>query len=518
MSKLRNRWPLFLLVALLLPMCFIGLRHTHDWGDDFAQYLVQARDLSEGHLISAADQVRNFENYGPAPKGLGFSLLLAPLWAASGNTVFPYFVLMSVITLLLCIALYEFLCRDFGWLSAMLASLLFAYDRHVLHAKSEIMPDLLLTLLVLLCLLVLRRNDARRWWLLPLLVCFMILVKSAGWVLYVAVVINVLVTWRKRPPEASVRIKHVLWTISIPLAMAFLVPFALSRNVGSNAVWYANVFFDGNMFRTIGSNVIAYAGAFEHFFEQELPMWMNHLLVLVLLVMIVLGAVVRLRRRADAGDLFALLWLIILLCYPYANSPDRFLLPVLPFVLRYLLEGLRWIAALVRLPEGPVVSSVLGGFLLLHVVTVRFIVQQNERPIAGPYSADAQEAFAVLKARTPTTGLIGTARPWAVHLLTDRTTVWLPTPGESAHRVSHAPDPTPDFILLGTDPRHRGMYDQLLREEVVNDSAHWINTWRNSSFVLFERRPSATVSAAYLPTTPSMNCARSSAKVAMASK
>ncbi|MBP6575453.1 MAG: hypothetical protein KA230_13460, partial [Flavobacteriales bacterium] len=110
------------------------------------------------------------------------------------------------------------------------------------------------------------------------------------------------------------------------------------------------------------------------------------------------------------------------------------------------------------------------------------------------------------------------ARPWAVHLLTDRTTVWMPTPGESAHRVSHAPDPPPDFILLGTDPRHRGMYDQLLREEVVNDSAHWINTWRNSSFVLFERRPSATVSAAYLPTTPSMNCARSSAKVAMASK
>ena len=65
---------------------------------------------------------------------------------------------------------------------------------------------------------------------------------------------------------------------------------------------------------------------------------MNHLLVLVLLVMIVLGAVVRLRRRADAGDLFALLWLIILLCYPYANSPDLFLLPVLPFVLRYLLS------------------------------------------------------------------------------------------------------------------------------------------------------------------------------------
>jgi Dolichyl-phosphate-mannose-protein mannosyltransferase len=324
-SKLRDRWPLFLLIALLLPMCFIGLRDTHDWGDDFAQYLAQARDLSEGHLISATDQVSNFENYGPAPKGLGFSLLLAPLWAASGNTVLPYLVLMSMVTLLLCIALYEFLRRDFGWLAAMLSALLFAYDRHVLHAKSEIMPDLLLTLLVLLCLLVLRRNDARRWWLLPVLVGFAILVKSAGWVLYVAALTNALVTWRKRSPEAPVNIKHVAATLLIPLAMALLVPFVLSRSFGSSTVWYASVFFDGSLLRTIGSNAIAYAGAFEHFFEQELPMWMNHALVLVLLVMIVLGAVVRLRRRADAGDGFTQLWLLMLLCYPYANSPDRYL-------------------------------------------------------------------------------------------------------------------------------------------------------------------------------------------------
>ncbi len=489
MSKLRDRWPLFLLVALLLPMCFIGLRNTHDWGDDFAQYLAQARDLSEAQVINASEQVRNFENYGPAPKGLGFSVLLAPLWAASGNTVFPYLVLMSVITLLLCIALYEYLRRDFGWPAAMLASLLFAYDRHVLHAKSEIMPDLLLTLLVLLCLLVLRRNDGWRWWLIPVLVGFAILVKSAGWVLYIAVLTNALVTWRKRSPEASVRIKHVLWTIAIPLAMAFLVPFALSRNVGSSAVWYASVFFDGSLFRTFGSNVIAYAGAFEHFFEQELPMWMNHVLVLVLLVVIVLGAVVRLRQRADAGDGFTLLWLLMLLCYPYANSADRFLLPVLPFVLRYLLEGLRFTAACVRLPERPAMAVVLGSFLLLHVITVRVVVQQQEHAVAGPYSADAQDAFAVVKARTPTTAVIGAARPWAVHLLTDRTTVWMPTPGEGAHRVSHAPDPTPDFILLATDPRHRGMYDQLLREEVVNDGAQWINTWHNGSFELYVRQP-----------------------------
>jgi hypothetical protein len=134
-------------------------------------------------------------------------------------------------------------------------------------------------------------------------------------------------------------------------------------------------------------------------------------------------------------------------------------------------------------------AVVLFGFLLMHVITVRLMVQQDERPIAGPYSADAQEAFTVVKERTPTTALIGAARPWAVHLLTDRTTVWMPTPGESVHRVSPAPDPVPDFILLATDPRHKGMYDQLLREDVVNDSGNWINSWRNGSFELFARHP-----------------------------
>ena len=47
-GKFRKNIPLFVLIGLLLPLFYINVKDSHDWGDDFAQYFIQARNILEG--------------------------------------------------------------------------------------------------------------------------------------------------------------------------------------------------------------------------------------------------------------------------------------------------------------------------------------------------------------------------------------------------------------------------------------------------------------------------------------
>lgn len=481
------RWTYVLLVVLLLPACFIGLRTTHDWGDDFAQYLSQAHDLSEGRAIDPSTAVVNGLDYGPAPKGLGFSFLLLPMQALRGNAVLPYLVLNAVVLAGIGFLLFRYLQRDFGQWPALLGVLLFAYDRHVLHAKSEIMPDLLFTLTALACCGVLRWSGKRRWTYIAVLVAVAVLVKSGGWVLYATTALAAVMEFRKTPEGRRITTADLLAVLVLPLLLVGGLTGLFSSNWTSDATWYADVFSVRGSPAVIMTNVAAYAAAFFHFFEQELPMWLNRLLVPLVLLSIVAGVVVRIRRGPDAGDVFVALWMCMLLCYPYTNATDRFLLPVLPFALGYLLEGIRWVVGAVRLPLPTFMLVVPALFLAAGVLTVRDAAHNGTLPVVGPYSDDAQEAFGMIARMTPTDVLVGCARPWAVHLFTGRTTVWLPTPGEPLSRRVRTSAPVPDLVLLATSAAHKGIYDAPLLRAIMNDT-RWSPIWRNDSFTLVQRK------------------------------
>ncbi|MEO8066327.1 MAG: hypothetical protein ABI599_01415 [Flavobacteriales bacterium] len=482
-----ERWTYALLFVLLLPACFIGLRTTHDWGDDFAQYLSQAHDLCEGRAIDPAEAVVNWADYGPAPKGLGFSFLLLPIQLLRGNEVLPYLVLNALVLVGVGLLLFRYLQWDFGPWPALLGVLLFAYDRHVLHAKSEIMPDLLFALVVLGSCCVLRGARTTRWSWIAVLAACAVLVKSGGWVLYATMALVAIREFRKTPEVRRITMADLLTLLLLPLMSAAGFTGLLSSVWSSDASWYGGVIGFHVSPATLMSNTAAYAASFVHFFEQELPLWMNRLLVPLVLLSIVAGVVRRARRGADAGDVFVALWMLLLLCYPYTNATDRFLLPVLPFALRYLLEGMHWVIGAVRLPLPTFMIVVPALFLATSVLTVLGAVRSGELPVVGPYSNDAQEALGMIARMTPTDALVGSARPWAVHLFTGRTTVWLPTPGEPMSRALRTPLPVPDLALLATSAAHKGMYDAPLLRAIMNDTL-WSPIWRNDSFTLVQRK------------------------------
>lgn len=481
--KARLPWGwLLVLAVLLLPLFQFGAKDTHDWGDDFAQYLSQARDISNFQLANPDDEVPNHALYGPVPKGVGFSVVIAPFWGAFGDNVQPYLLLNSTLLFLSAMLCFIFLCRSagplsFGPLPALLAALLFAYDRHVLQAASEIMPDLLLGCLVLVALLLMQRYDAPSRWGTVVTVGFATVVKSAGWVLYATMLLHFLfLRHHRHGPRPKLLETIGLMLLPLIIHLALVAPWLLGNAAGD--AWYAHVFTGGSLPGTIMANVPAYAWTCWQFFEQELPMWMNRILVPFVLVAVITGMVRRYRSRPDAGDVLFALWMVMLLCYPYTAANDRFLVPMLPIVFRFLLNGMAWFAARVQLPAGKTVAALLALFLLAHAKGLQLYASTYDRPVPGPYSAEAKEAFAEIKQLDPEGVAIGAGRPWAVHLYTG-----LPVALWPVAENNGVPGKMPGLVLLCTDPKHAGMYDeQVLR--TVRHEERLKPVWQNSSFVI----------------------------------
>ena len=72
----------YLLVMLVLsPLLLLNIRNSHDWGDDFAGYITQARNIAEGKpFYKTKFEFHDYNpSYAPPYYSYGFPLLLSPV-------------------------------------------------------------------------------------------------------------------------------------------------------------------------------------------------------------------------------------------------------------------------------------------------------------------------------------------------------------------------------------------------------------------------------------------------------
>ncbi|MCX6274981.1 MAG: hypothetical protein NTV09_07220, partial [Bacteroidetes bacterium] len=81
---------LLLLTGLLLPLFYINVKDSHDWGDDFAQYFIQARNILEHRPQTDNGLVfdKQAGEYALQAYPVGFPLILASAWWCFGDSIF----------------------------------------------------------------------------------------------------------------------------------------------------------------------------------------------------------------------------------------------------------------------------------------------------------------------------------------------------------------------------------------------------------------------------------------------
>jgi hypothetical protein len=355
----KSYYSLFLTFLLFVPL-FFNINHYHDWGDDFAQYIFQAKNFihqnNSIHLIAS-------EYFGPQQRGAGFSILLVPFYLFFGNSIFHFQVFISFSLFSLSIVLFSFFRKSIeikSIITVSLLTLIFSYNYQILNHKMEIMYTFPFMFFIYLSFIFFELQSLKYFILFSILIGFVVSIANIGWVLFLASIICLLLNFSK---TKSFYQKFLL-IFSVPILVYGLIKFTMFNNFfGDELVWYKDVFSFQTFVNQIFSNIMYYKTQFHYFFEQEIWAWYNLLISIVILPLLFIGFYNRLIKKNinSITEYFFILYFLVLLIYPYQKAGVRFLIPIFPLAILYIYLGCVYLLGFFKVKDN---SMIINVFLL----------------------------------------------------------------------------------------------------------------------------------------------------------
>ena len=144
-----------ILVATSLLVNIMSIKEGHQWGDDFAQYLAQARAISNGEIRQFVEDNTYIVLNSPVDMATpvypwGFPLLMSVFVPFFGNNIIMYKVVCCIIIALAATMLYLFLRQHLEDYKAFMISLCFGLDYSILKSCNNVISDMLFLMLTLI--------------------------------------------------------------------------------------------------------------------------------------------------------------------------------------------------------------------------------------------------------------------------------------------------------------------------------------------------------------------------------
>lgn len=413
------------ILLILLPLFFVNVNRSHNWGGDFAQYINQAKCMVEGKNQTETGYIFNEQNpfLGPPSYPVGFPLLLAPVYYFFGNNIKAFLYLITLLMVALGMVYFK-LCRkyfSFSFSFILLAALL--YNPWLLGFKANVLADIPFTLLFLSSVLFylnrLQKDGIQlvNAILMGLMVGFTILIKSIGFVLVLALFIDKFIGFFKQYKQegrADIRIFYnPLIVFSVVILFYILVNYLIFPTKTESFLFFPALFDLKNLGEIISGSYRSYMRMIKELFSED------HLIGALTLTLFLLGFIRKLIVRADIIDYTFLLILAILMLFP-AYQGYRYLIPVIPFILLYILYGLQSIRPGFKAKK-EFLLLFLGIIVLLSYHSgIRKEFQPEKYPCQGPQAEYAQEAFNYIVDYTDENAVFAFLKPRVLALYTSR--------------------------------------------------------------------------------------------------
>ena len=434
--------PFVVLLGATLVLCLFLLRPGHDWGDDFALYIHQAKALARGDVQALYRQNRftveqsAWHTFSPYTYGWGFPLLLAPLYALFGISFTAFKDLEVVLYLGFLTAFYALIRNRIDRLAALLIISAIVLDTLYTSWTNAVLtefPFLCSAMVSLLVIDALHREGRLPSWpptlraLLPLtglgvLLGFTTNIRTEGFLLLLALAARQLVvivehrrTWRGRW-IGQLAILAVPWvaTVIVGAGMRLLLPTDSGRALKlAGGLGGHNFKANDGFYRTTLAELLS----------VKTDVHGTLLLgLLVFLIVLALGGMILGGRRDLPMSVFALSLAMVYMELPYREG--RYLLGVVPFLLYFATQGLRGID-IRRWSIQP------RHVLLLMLVARHGLGMANAadywrtypKAIEGPDSTSSQQMFAAVDSYVPPGQVVVFFRPRALNLFTHRTAI-----------------------------------------------------------------------------------------------
>jgi len=484
------------IIALLcLPLFFINVKSSHDWGDDFAQYIHQAKNIVKGIPQTNTGYIFNEQNplFGPRCYPIGFPLLLAPVYAIAGNSIHSFDLLITSFLFLSAIIMFIFYRKHFSSLVAGILVLVFIYNPFLLNFKMDIMSDIPFIFFLLLCTYLyqsLKPFNYQKALLLALLAAFLISIRNIGVIFIITVFIDSMVHYFRNRKEIRSRIygsKEVLFPLVIASGglIGFIILNKIIFHTSSDGFFSYSYFFDSSQIihliqKNLNYNVVTLRG----FFETYNGNW-NFISIIcstIIVAFIILGMIRKRSEHIDFIDTLVLLYSGMVIIYPYSSAGIRFLLPVVPYFLYYSIIGMKSLKINLRMNHQ--ILAVLFGTMILFTYKTQWIniLNTQDTIIQGPQEPENQAAFDYIIHNLPEDARINFTKPRALALYADRS-AYCDVAGLSAADINdNMSDNNIGYILVNND-----IADDSLKAFVRNPAYPMKVVWSNSKNTLYEK-------------------------------
>jgi hypothetical protein len=328
------RWMACAIIALCFLFHMATLRPGHGWSGDFSLYILHARNIAQGEPYTQTPFVYNelFIAHSPRSYPPVYPLLLAPVYAIYGLDYTPMKVLTGLFLPLTWLVLMN--VNGISGMSRLLLIAMLAACPLFWQFKDWVIPDFAYMAFVIVVLWLSDRayltgdymtRPVRTGLLVALAMGAAYGTRSLGLVLPIAIAGYDVVRNRRL----------TLYAVTAVAGFAALV-IAMNAWIGRNDQSYMDLFSRLTP-QQIVSNMLEYGRSFGHIWYTDLKI-AQYGMFAVAAVAAAASYAARVRRWSSPMELLFAGHLALLFIWP-AASGDRYILPLIPFFLFYVLAG-----------------------------------------------------------------------------------------------------------------------------------------------------------------------------------
>jgi 4-amino-4-deoxy-L-arabinose transferase-like glycosyltransferase len=473
-----------LLSILILISFLVGastLTRGHQWGDDFAWYIVQAKSILEGTTDefmqqSAFTNGQSTTHLGPLAYPWGYPLLLVPVYAIKGISPLALKLpgLFFYAGFLIC--LYLLMKTRLAETESLIIVSLFAYNPLLLQFLDQILSDIPFLFFSTLSLLLMTQENKRSvlyYVLIGTAIFFTTFLRVTGVLLLGCVLIVEFFRLLKNRRDRSTMMEGIRGVVIVCVVFIFLwITNLLLFPSGGDS--YFSQYAD--LIETAKAYALGYFYVFGSFFGQTQG-W-KYLYYLVFLFFL-LGAWNRWKQE-PIFLLFFAFWMIVHITYPYWQGP-RYIFPLLPIFIYSAFQGMKF--SIDKLPAryqaaGRAIFNgfwvLIAGIFLLQSGLNAYLNLQNNRAINGPFDPYSTEVYNYIKEKTPPESVVIFFKPRVMVLMTGHPTIM----STECDRMLKG-----DYLVLS---RKVGENQQIPPEEIGACNLPLDQVLKNNRFVVYQ--------------------------------
>jgi 4-amino-4-deoxy-L-arabinose transferase-like glycosyltransferase len=437
MRALRD--PLLIIILILgLLLGLAVLDRGHDWGDDFASYIMQAKSIWTGSTQEFVEHNRfTIEEssiiIGPVAYPWGYPLLLVPAYAVKGLSALALKLPGLFLFLGFLVCLYLLTRNRLTRTESLLFVALFAFNPLLVNFHNQILSDIPFLFFSTFSLLLMVGENRRTPWnalLLGAVIAYSFFIRTQGILLLASYgIVEFFHLWKNRTDREEVK-KTVRGFLSVCASFGLLwIVYAWVFPGGGES--YFEQYKDFQMGTVLG-HTTGYFRLFSEFFGKT-SSWVY--LYYALFIFFLIGMWIR-RKEEIIFIVFLIVWMVLLVTWPAWQGP-RFIFPLLPIFLYFVFQGIKIVVQ--KLPEkvqiwGQRVSilfwCIIIGIFLFQSGVVAYENLKHDRSPSSAYDQYSMEIYEFIREQTPPQSVIVFFKPRVMRLFTDRDSYMAMTCGE----------------------------------------------------------------------------------------